>query len=142
MSKMCTVYICGPYRNSTREGVQMNITSALQVAKLASLKGWAALCPHANSGHLDAIAPELDDQFWLDATMELMRRCDAVVLCPGWQRSEGSKGEIAEAESLGIPIYWSENDLPYAETFAEDEYLREAASFGLASGFRLEKAEA
>src|SRR5690606_1456587 len=102
MSKIPVVYICGPYRNSAREGVQMNITAALQVAKLASLKGWAALCPHANSAHLDAITPELDDQFWLDSTMELMRRCDAVVLCPGWQRSEGVRGELDEADVRGL----------------------------------------
>lgn len=119
-STMPAVYVCGPYRSKTREGLQLNIQSALQVGKLACLKGWAPLIPHANTAPLDGVSPELDDQFWLDATMELMRRCDAVVLAPGWQRSEGVKGELNEADRLGIPIYRSEHELPYADAFLED----------------------
>lgn len=119
-STMVTVYVAGPYRSKSREGVQMNIQSAMQVGKLACLKGWSPVVPHANTAMLDELVPELGDQFWLDATMELMRRCDAVVLAPGWQRSEGVKGELNEADRLGIPIYRSEHELPYAAAFLEE----------------------
>lgn len=117
---MPVVYICGPHRSSTREGVQLNIQSAMQVGKLACLKGWSPVIPHSNAAMLDEILPDLGDQFWLDATMELMRRCDAVVLAPGWQRSEGVKGELSEADRLKIPIYRSEHELPYADVFLEE----------------------
>lgn len=129
---MFTVYVAGPYRAPTREGIQLNIQSATQVGRLACLKGWSPVVPHANTALLDTITPELGDQFWIDATMELMRRCDAVVLCPGWQRSEGVKGELEEADKLGIPIFRSEHDLPYADAFIEEtEGHREAASLSL-----------
>jgi hypothetical protein len=36
-----------------------------------------------------------------------MRRCDLVVVVPGWETSGGTLKEIAEAERLGIPVfYW------------------------------------
>jgi hypothetical protein len=34
-----------------------------------------------------------------------MRRCDAVLLVPGWKLSEGTLGEIKEAKRLEIPVF-------------------------------------
>ena len=44
----------------------------------------------------------------------LLRRSDAVVLCPGWEASSGTLAEIAEAERLLIPVYISADELPEA----------------------------
>ena len=111
------VYCAGPYRNSVgRAGVELNIQVARKVGVLAALKGWCPLIPQANTAHFEEVAP-LPDEFWLGATMELMRRCDAVVLCPGWQHSLGTLAEVAEAERLGIPVYRSESELPPAEVW-------------------------
>ncbi len=76
--------------------------------------------PHSNTGNMDFSLPDLGDQYWLDATMELLRRCDAVVLAPGWQYSEGTKLEIAEAERLKIPVFMTEYELPYAYDFQKN----------------------
>lgn len=48
-----------------------------------------------------------DEQF-LAGTLELMRRCDAVILVPGWSTSEGTKAEIAEAMRIGLPMFGME----------------------------------
>lgn len=117
-SRMPVVYVAGPYRGLNRDAVELNIQVARAVGLEAVRKGWSPLIPHANSGHLDALI-NLPDQFWLDATLELMRRCDAVVLCPGWARSAGTEGEIREARRIGLPIYANDNDLPTAERFLE-----------------------
>jgi hypothetical protein len=45
------------------------------------------------------------DQFWLDATMELLRRCDAIALHKRWRKSSGSKAEKAEAERMNLPVF-------------------------------------
>lgn len=75
-----------------------------------------AVIPHSNTGHLDDSC-SLSEQYWLDATMELMRRCDAVVLCPGWQHSSGTLAEIAEAQRLGITVFYTDSELPPAEVW-------------------------
>ncbi len=109
---MRVVYVSGPYRHATRDGIELNIQSAKKVGALVAERGWSPIIPHMNTAHLDAIVRQGDDQFWLDATMELMRRCDAVVLCPGWQKSSGTLGEIHEAVKLGMPIYEAVEELP------------------------------
>ena len=115
--RMPVVYVAGPYRAKTRPGISLNIQAALHVGALAARKGWSPIVPHANTAHLDEVLPELSDEFWLDATMELMRRADAVVLVAGWERSSGTAAEIREAMSLGIPVYHAEHQLPRADEF-------------------------
>ena len=116
---MPAVYVAGPYRAPTPQGVELNIKAAQAVGLQACYKGWTPLIPHANFAHFDAIAPQLDDDFWLTATMELLRRCDAVVLCPGYSRSDGTLGEIEEAKRLGLPIYSTVDALPKAAPAGE-----------------------
>lgn len=113
------VYIAGPYRARTRQGVELNIQTARAVALLACRKGWSPLCPHSNTGHLDALDPSIGDEFWLASTMELLRRADAVVLVPGWEKSQGTRDEITEAQLRGIPVYYSEHQLPCAAEFID-----------------------
>jgi len=38
-------------------------------------------------------------------SIDELRHCDAVLVLPGYERSEGTKGEIAEAERLKLPIF-------------------------------------
>jgi nucleoside 2-deoxyribosyltransferase len=114
---MKVIYVAGPYRHATREGIELNIQSAKKVGCLVAQLGWSPIVPHMNTAHMDSIIRPGDEKFWLDATLELMRRCDAVVLCAGWQMSRGTIGEIIEAVRLGIPIYESAEVLPCPAVF-------------------------
>lgn len=114
---MKVIYVAGPYRHATRAGIQLNIQSSMKVGCLVAQKGYSPLIPHMNTAHMDEVIRPGDEQFWLDATMELMRRCDAVVLCPGWQMSSGTIGEIIEAVRLEIPVYESVEVLPCPTVF-------------------------
>jgi nucleoside 2-deoxyribosyltransferase len=115
------VYVAGPYRAPNRAGVELNIQAARHVGKLCCVKGWSPIIPHANTGHLDETLPGLQDEFWLESTMELLRRADAVVLVPGWEMSSGTRAEIAEATLRGIPVYDALHLLPSAQKFVEDK---------------------
>ena len=99
---MKLIYTAGPYRAATPYDVRRNIERARDVAAALWRMGWAVVCPHANSAHLDGVVPE---ERFLEGDLEMLRRCDARVLIPGWHVSEGSRAEKAEAERHGIPVY-------------------------------------
>lgn len=101
---MKIVYIAGPFRAVTAWGIENNVRRAEeQAVLLVNMFGIMPLIPHANTRFFHGLG---SDELWLEGTMELMRRCDAIYMCPGWEQSEGSKAELAEAKSLGIPAFY------------------------------------
>ena len=113
------IYVAGPYRGVTREAVLANIEAARHVGGLLMHKGWMPVIPHVNTGMMEDRYPWLrtdeGENFMLEGTLEIMRRCDAVCLVVGYEYSDGTKGEIAEAKRLGIKVYYDEIDVPDAE---------------------------
>lgn len=105
------IYIAGPYRASTRNGIETNIDLAEEVSADIVRLGCMPVTPHSLTRNQDVADASHDDVFWLDATLELMRRCDAVMLVPGWQDSAGTRGEVTEAKRLGIKVFEEEKDL-------------------------------
>ena len=102
---MKIAYIAGPYRGPTAWDIEKNVRNAEETGLIAANMGYMPVIPHANTRHFHG---QLTDQFWLDGTMEMLRRCDLVVLCPRWEESSGARAEVAEANRLGIPVYhWS-----------------------------------
>jgi len=99
---MRLVYIAGPYRAPTPWGVRCNIRNAEDLAAKVHAAGMFAVCPHANSAHMEGVA---DDEHFLAGTMELMRVCHAVILVANWRNSSGALAEVAEATRLRIPVF-------------------------------------
>jgi len=99
---MRLVYIAGPYRAPTPWGVRCNIRLAEDLAAKVHAAGMFAVCPHANSAHMEGVA---DDEHFLAGTMALMRVCHAVILTPNWRSSAGALAEVAEATRLRIPVF-------------------------------------
>jgi hypothetical protein len=66
------------------------------------------LIPHANTAHLDGLQA---DQFWLDGTLELARRCDGLILTPDWANSAGARGERMAMLESGKPVFHTVADL-------------------------------
>ena len=119
------IYVAGPYRGPDRETIAANIEAARRLALYACTLGWFPLVPHMNTAHMDADLPDLGDAFWLRGTMELMERCDAVVLIEGWGRSEGTLAEIARADALRLPVFRSSDLLPSAAEFIDYLFAKE-----------------
>lgn len=103
---MKLLYIAGPYRADTPSGIADNIYRAEMCGVRAIVKGWYPVIPQKNTGGFERYQTLLhvNDAFFLDGTMELMRRCDAVCFMDGYQTSLGSLAELAEAERLGLLI--------------------------------------
>lgn len=106
---MKVVYVAGKYRDSTNWATRKNILAAEQVAVAVWKLGAVAVCPHKNSAFFEGAVD--DDEVFLHGYLELLRRCDAIMLVEGWETSVGTKGEIAEAHQKDIPIFNRIEDL-------------------------------
>lgn len=106
---MKLIYVAGPYRGENAWAVEKNIRNAENWAFKLAEKGWMYICPHTNARFFDGTFTQ---EFWLEGTLEQMRRCDAVFICEGYGKSPGTLGEIAEAERLGLPIHYYVDELP------------------------------
>jgi len=100
---MKVAYIAGPYRSAAGpNGIHENIERARAVAVEVWQRGFMAFCPHLNTAMMDGAVP---DSVFLSGGLEMLRRCDIVVLVPGWERSAGSKAEVDLARELGKMVY-------------------------------------
>jgi hypothetical protein len=99
------IYIAGPYRGADMWIVNCNIHKAETAARMIAGLGAMPLSPHSLTARMSGVEAE---KFWISGTLELMRRCDAVFVLSGWRASEGTKGEIAEAERVGLPMFWQD----------------------------------
>lgn len=103
MSDLKIAYIAGPYRADTIAGVRRNIETAREMAEhVWRIEGWGAICPHLNTALMDGLVP---DRKFLEVDLEILRRCDAVILAGVWWHSVGVLQECREANRLKLPIY-------------------------------------
>lgn len=99
---MKLVYVAGPFRASNAWDIEQNIRRAEEISLEVWRLGAAAICPHTNTRFFQGAAP---DKVWLEGDLEILRRCDYVVLAPNWESSSGTLAEIEEALRLDIPVF-------------------------------------
>ena len=109
---MKVVYIAGKFRAGSHWGVVQNVREAERVALCVWRAGAAALCPHLNCANFEGA---MADSEWLAGGVELLRRCDAVVLLGNWVNSIGTKAEIVAALEKGLPIFVEEEVSPNSD---------------------------
>lgn len=100
---MKVVYIAGPFRGRSSWVIEENIRRAESLALDVWRAGCAAICPHANTRFFQGECP---DKLWLDGDLEILRRCDAVVMTRDWDKSTGAACERDTAKRLGIPVFY------------------------------------
>ena len=105
---MKLVYVAGPYRGPNAWVIEYHIRCAEALALKVWQLGAACICPHANTRFFQGAAP---DEVWLAGDVEIMRRCDAVLMTQKWQASAGALAEHNEAHRRGIPIFYELGDL-------------------------------
>ena len=98
------VFVCAPYTHKTGRGISYNIRLAADYARQLAQNRIGFICPHTNSANMHNIA---DIDYWLTMYLSLLELCDAVLAVGNHQQSVGCRGEIALAERLRIPIFYS-----------------------------------
>lgn len=97
------IYLAGPYTGKDKGETVSNIAKARCVAHDCWEAGYATICPHMNTAEFDDIEPST----FYAGDLEILERCDCVLLIPGWDASFGARLEVKHARRLGIPIYVS-----------------------------------
>lgn len=99
---MKVVYVAGKFRGKSAWDIAENVRAAERVGLEVARAGAMPLIPHANTAHFHG---EGEDQFWLDGTLELLRRSDAVMLVNDWGESEGARDEVRLAREMGMTVF-------------------------------------
>jgi hypothetical protein len=99
------IYVAGPYRARTAWRREVNIHRARAAGVLVAKAGGYPVIPHSNTAHFD---DEADDSLWLAGSLELMRRCDGMLVVDTFDdeggESLGTRREIEEARVFCIPV--------------------------------------
>lgn len=106
--KIKVVYIAGPFSGADGWEIAENVHRAEQAAREVARMGAAPLTPHSIGARM---AGTETYEFWCAATLELMRRADAVLFIEGWEKSRGARGEREEAQRIGLPYFYYQEDL-------------------------------
>lgn len=107
---MKLIYIAGKYRGKKRYHVKENIMFAerFQLELTKKYPEYFFVVPHVMTAAVDGVH---DDQYFLDGTLEVLKRCDGIYLLPNWEHSEGAKFEYDYALKNGIKDYTEELEI-------------------------------
>jgi hypothetical protein len=59
--------------------------------------------PHGNTAFMDGA--DIPDGVFLEGDLEILRRCDAILMLKNWRQSAGARGEHQRAKDLELPIF-------------------------------------
>lgn len=103
---MKVIFLAGAYLGQDFNETEENIRLAEKYAIKLWEMGYGVFCPHLNTAHFELKAKVKEDAY-KEFDMKILRACDVVFALPNWQESEGARTEINEAKRLGLPIYYS-----------------------------------
>lgn len=100
-------YVAGPYSAVNEYLVKLNIAKAEAMAVSIWQAGHAAICPHLNTAHWGSV---LSHAGFIAGDLEIVRRCDGVVMVDGWMWSSGALQERTFALQKGIMVFYTVQD--------------------------------
>ena len=108
------IYIAGPYSADTSEQKRLNILRARNACADLYRKGHTPFCPHTMTAWFDYNYPDIPKSRYLETDLEWLGLCDAVLLLPGWEGSEGAQEERLYAIVSEIYTFYSLDEVPDA----------------------------
>ena len=95
------VYVAGPYSGD----IPQNIRNAEKTSIALIRNGFHVITPHKNTAGYEKYEGDgIDYQTWIDMGLDLLSRCDAMLVMIDSERSVGVQEEIRFCEENDIPI--------------------------------------
>lgn len=96
------IFVAGPYRGANAWKIERNIRRAEEMGMTVAEWGGVPMIVHTMYRFFQGTLP---DDFWLNADHDILRRCDAILMLQGWERSSGATAEHDLAVRLGLPVF-------------------------------------
>ena len=90
-------YLAHPYRDNIRKNHRKCSKIYIELVK----KGYILCCPVIRPKWVNR---RMSHEFWYEYDLELVRKCDGIILCPGYIHSYGCMLELQEAFRLNLEI--------------------------------------
>ena len=104
------IYVAGPISNTDPCVVLKNIGEGIQASRELIKHGYVPFCPFADFLYFFSEPRPSLEKIQI-VSIEWMKKCHAILMLPGWEKSRGSLREKLIAEKKGIPIFYSIHDL-------------------------------
>ena len=98
------VYVAQPYGGDSQRYEKAKITVSSFIKRY---KDCVFVSPVLQYGHMYEGVEYIEG---LEICINLLRKCDRLLLLKGWHESRGCMAEWAAARALGIPIYYNYSD--------------------------------
>ena len=102
------IYVAGRYSdggtlNEEERWKNRNILRYFSVKFMK--KGWAVICPIENDewAYEDGVITYEDT---LSSDLAIIKKCDGIFFCPGWEKGKGTQIEHSFAQKYDIPIWY------------------------------------
>lgn len=95
------IYVAGPYSGD----IEGNIKRAEEVSIRLIREGFDVITPHKNTAGYERYENEyITYETWMDLSLNILSRCDALFVMKGSQQSKGTQREIQFAKRHNIEI--------------------------------------
>ena len=110
---MKRIYVAGPYSSDNIIDTLDYMREGQRMATRVLLAGFAPWCPWIDFHYQLQLRDdeELTVDNYYEYSITWLVVSDAMLVMPGWQYSKGTLKEIEIARALGIPIYYSFDDM-------------------------------
>ena len=112
-NKIHRVYVAGAYSADNVISVLDNIRRGMRLSTEVMLAGFAPFCPWFDF-HFQLMLrlnEELTVEDYYRYSLAWLEVSDAMLIVPGFEKSRGTLAEIERANSMGIPVFYSLEDL-------------------------------
>ena len=108
---MKRVYVAGKYNGPDVLSVLSNMRRGIDLSIQVIEIGMAPFSPWLDFQF--GLQADIQMSVYKECSMAWVSVCDALILVPGWENSNGVKAEIEEAKKHGIPVFTSIRDLTH-----------------------------
>lgn len=123
------LYITGPTTNYIEQSDRSNVENIFESALRYHQLGYDIISFPPNV--LSHTKRKEDKPQFLEEQKELIRQCDGIVLCEGWENDEICKDQLMLATQKGLKIFFSEKKSPEGKEKRESSIYKSKISSGV-----------